>query len=100
MRILLLGSGCREHALAWKLNQSVWANALYIAPGQPGTAECGINVALDVNDFAAISQFCIAEKIEMIVVGPEEPLVNGLYDHFKAHEELKNIYFIGPSKKG
>lgn len=100
MRILLLGSGGREHALAWKLNQSVWANPLYIAPGNPGTAQCGINVALDINDFDAVAAFCIKEKIEMVFVGPEEPLVNGIYDYFKAHEQLKDIYFIGPSKEG
>lgn len=100
MRILLLGSGGREHALAWKLNQSVWANPLYIAPGNPGTANCGKNVPLDLNDFDAIGKFCNSEKIEMILVGPEEPLVNGLYDYFKSKEELKNIYFIGPSQKG
>ena len=100
MRILLLGSGGREHALAWKINQSVWANPLYIAPGNPGTAQCGINVPLDINDFEAISNFCLKENIQMIFVGPEEPLVNGLYDHFKQDEELKKIYFIGPSKKG
>lgn len=100
MRILLLGSGGREHALAWKLNQSVWANPLYIAPGNPGTAQCGINVPLDINDFDAVAAFCIKEKIEMVFVGPEEPLVNGIYDYFKGHEQLKDIYFIGPSKEG
>jgi phosphoribosylamine---glycine ligase len=100
MRILLLGSGGREHALAWKLNQSVWANPLYIAPGNPGTALCGKNVSIDLNDFDAIGQFCIREKIEILVVGSEEPLVKGLYDYFKASEELREIYFIGPSKKG
>lgn len=100
MRILLLGSGGREHALAWKLHQSVWTNPLYIAPGNPGTAQYGENVSLDINDFDAVGKFCIREKIEMLVVGPEEPLVNGLYDHFKSQEELKNIYFIGPSKQG
>jgi phosphoribosylamine--glycine ligase len=100
MRILLLGSGGREHALAWKLNQSVWTNPLYIAPGNPGTAKCGINVELDIKDFDAIGSFCVSEKIEMIIVGAEEPLVNGLYDYFKAEEELQNIYFIGPSKQG
>lgn len=100
MRILLLGAGGREHALAWKLNQSVWANPLYIAPGNPGTAQCGINVALDINDFDAVAAFCIKEKIEMVFVGPEEPLVNGIYDYFKGHEQLKDIYFIGPSKEG
>lgn len=100
MRILLLGSGGREHALAWKINQSVWANPLYIAPGNPGTAKCGINVQLDLNDFEAIAAFCVREKIDMIFVGPEEPLVNGLYDYFKASEELKEIHFIGPSREG
>ena len=100
MRILLLGSGGREHALAWKINQSVWANPLYVAPGNPGTALCGKNISLDIKDFDAIGKFCISEKIEMLVVGPEEPLVNGLYDYFKSNEELKDIYFIGPSKEG
>lgn len=100
MRILLLGSGGREHALAWKLQQSEWANPVFIAPGNPGTAQCGTNVPLALHDFDAIGQFCVDEKIEMLVVGPEEPLVNGLYDYFKANEGLRDIHFIGPSKKG
>jgi phosphoribosylamine--glycine ligase len=100
MRILLLGSGGREHALAWKINQSVWANPLYIAPGNPGTAQCGKNVSLNIQDFDAVKKFCVDEKIEMVVVGPEEPLVNGLYDYFKGDDELAKIYFIGPSKNG
>lgn len=100
MRILLLGSGGREHALSWKLNQSVWTNPLYIAPGNPGTAKSGINVNIDLSDFEAIRKFCVAEKIEMVIVGPEEPLVNGLYDFFKSTEELQSIHFIGPSKEG
>ncbi len=100
MRILLLGSGGREHALAWKLNQSVWANPLYIAPGNPGTEKLGVNVPLDINDFTAVSDFCLSEKIELVVVGPEEPLVNGLWDHFQSTEDLKKIAFIGPSKFG
>jgi phosphoribosylamine--glycine ligase len=100
MNILLLGSGGREHALAWKLNQSVWANPLYIAPGNAGTSQCGINVEIDIADFTAIENFCIEKKIEMVVVGPEEPLVMGLYDHFKSKEELQKIFFIGPSKRG
>jgi phosphoribosylamine--glycine ligase len=95
MRILLLGSGGREHALAWKINQSVWANPLYIAPGNPGTAQLGKNVDLDISDFEAIGRFCQKEQIEMLIVGPEEPLVNGLYDFFKSNEALKDIYFIG-----
>ena len=100
MRILLLGSGGREHALAWKINQSVWTNPLYIAPGNPGTAQFGINVNLDITDFNSIGTFCSNEKIEMIVVGPEEPLVNGLCDFFKADETLNKIYFVGPSRQG
>ncbi len=100
MKILLLGSGGREHALAWKLNQSVWTNPLFIAPGNAGTARCGTNVPLKLNDFESIGAFCKKEEIEMVVVGPEEPLVNGIYDYFQADEELKKIYFIGPSKKG
>jgi phosphoribosylamine---glycine ligase len=98
MRILLLGSGGREHALAWKLSQSVWTNPLYIAPGNPGTAKCGTNVNLDITDFDAIGKFCIKEKVEVVVVGPEEPLVKGIYDYFKANDKLKEIHFIGPSK--
>lgn len=100
MRILLLGSGGRENALAWKLSQSVWTNPLFIAPGNPGTANFGVNVDLDLSDFETIAKFCLYEKIEIIIVGPEEPLVNGLYDYFKSNEELKDIHFIGPSKKG
>lgn len=100
MRILLLGSGGREHALAWKLNQSVWTNPLFIAPGNPGTAKLGTNVNLDLSDFDAIGKFCVYERIEVLIVGPEEPLVNGLYDYFKSHEDLKSIHFIGPSKEG
>ena len=100
MRILLLGSGGRENALAWKLSQSVWTNPLYIAPGNPGTAKYGVNVNLDISDFEAIAKFCIYEKIEVLIVGPEEPLVNGLYDYFKSNEDLKGIYFVGPSKQG
>ena len=90
MRILLLGSGGREHALAWKLNYSEKSNLLFIAPGNPGTALYGKNIPLDLNDFEAIGKFCVDENIEMLVVGPEEPLVNGLFDHFKSKEELKS----------
>ncbi len=100
MRILLLGSGGRECALAWKLSQSVWANPLYIAPGNPGTAKYGININIDINNFDAVAKFCIYEKIEILIVGPEQPLVDGLYDYFKSREELKEIYFVGPSKQG
>ena len=100
MKILLLGSGGREHALAWKLNQCKGSDGLYIAPGNPGTALCGTNVSLDIGDFEAVGKFCKKENIEMVIVGPEEPLVNGMYDYFKSKEELQTILFIGPSKKG
>lgn len=100
MRILLLGSGGREHALAWKLSQSVWTNPLFIAPGNPGTAQYGINVNLSLADFESIAKFCITEKIEVLIVGPEDPLVNGLYDYFKSNEDLREIHFIGPSQQG
>ncbi len=100
MRILLIGSGGREHALAWKIKQSALTTSLFIAPGNPGTSQFGKNVKLDIKDFDAVGQFCLGEKIDMVIVGPEEPLVNGLYDYFKATEELSRIYFIGPSKQG
>lgn len=100
MKILLLGSGGREHALAWKLNQSVWTNPLYIAPGNAGTADCGINVDLDLNQFDQIGDFCVREQIDLVVVGPEEPLVKGLYDYFQQRDDLRTIYFIGPSRDG
>jgi phosphoribosylamine--glycine ligase len=100
MRILLLGSGGREHALAWKLSQSVWTNPLFIAPGNPGTAQYGENIKLDLTDFESIAKFCVREKIEVLIVGPEDPLVNGLYDYFKSREDLSEIHFIGPSQKG
>lgn len=100
MQILLLGSGGREHALAWKLSQSPYCQCLYIAPGNAGTAECGINVALDPNDFEAIGAFVREEAIEMVVVGPEEPLVKGIWDYFQQHEALRYIPLIGPSAQG
>ena len=100
MRILLLGSGGREHALAWKIRQSELTEALYIAPGNPGTAKCGTNVELNTSDFSVIGKFCSSKKIDMVIVGPKEPLVNGLYDFFKSKDSLKHIHFIGPSKAG
>lgn len=100
MKILLLGSGGREHALAWKLKQSPLTSALFIAPGNPGTALCGTNVPIALNDFEKLGAFCIHEGIELLLVGPEEPLVNGIYDYFKSKPELSSIRFIGPSKTG
>lgn len=100
MKILLLGNGGREHALAWKLSQSPHCSQLFIAPGNAGTAKCGENVYVNINDFDAIREFCIKESIEMVVVGPEEPLVKGIADYFKADPALQSIAVIGPSKEG
>lgn len=99
MNILLLGSGGREHAMAWKISQSKLCTQLYIAPGNPGTAKCGENVAIGVNDFAALADFCTEKLVEMLVVGPEDPLVNGVYDFFKNDPALSHIAVVGPSAK-
>lgn len=100
MKLLLLGSGGREHALAWKIAQSDKIEKLFIAPGNAGTAQVGENVALGVNDFEGIARFVETEKIDMLVVGPEDPLVNGVYDFFKNHPTLSHMPVIGPSKAG
>lgn len=100
MKLLLLGSGGREHALAWKIAQSPKIEKLFIAPGNAGTSEVGENVALKADDFAGIKDFVLREKIDMVVVGPEDPLVKGIYDFFCNDEQLKNIPVIGPSKAG
>ena len=100
MKILLLGSGGREHALAWKIAQSEKCEKLYIAPGNAGTSNCGENVAIKADDFEAIKQFVVDNKINMVVVGPEDPLVKGIYDDLKQDERTKNIPVIGPSKAG
>lgn len=97
MNILLLGSGGREHAMAWKIKQSKHCNKLFIAPGNPGTAAVGSNAEIDVNDFDAIRKFCNKNKVEMIVVGPEEPLVKGVVDFFK---DDQSVSVIGPSAYG
>jgi len=99
IRILLLGSGGREHALAWKLSSSRHCEKLFIAPGNAGTATCGENVDISINDFLAIQSFCLREHISMVIVGPEEPLVNGIYDYFQSDAALRNIALIGPSKE-
>ena len=99
-RILLLGSGGREHALAWKINQSDKCEKLYIAPGNAGTAEVGENVNIKADDFERIKIFVLRNRIGMVVVGPEDPLVKGIYDYFKNDAELRNIPVIGPSKAG
>ena len=100
MKILLLGSGGREHALAWKIAQSDKCDKLYIAPGNAGTADSGENVNIGVNDFEAQKDFVVSHAIDMVVVGPEDPLVKGVYDEFKADERTKDIPVIGPSKAG
>jgi phosphoribosylamine--glycine ligase len=100
LKILILGSGGREHAFAWKISQSVLCSGLFIASGNAGTSEFGENILLDINDFSSVKNFCIAENIEMVMVGPEEPLVNGIYDYFKNDAELKHIIITGPSKAG
>jgi len=100
MNILLLGSGGRESAFAWKMSQSEQCSKLFIAPGNGGTAAYGKNVNLNPNDFAAIRTFVLTEKIELVVVGPEEPLVNGIHDFFLADEKLAGIPVIGPKKEG
>ena len=100
MNVLILGSGGREHAFAWKISQSSLCKKLLIAPGNAGTAQVGKNIEIGVNDFEKIKELCISEDIEMLVVGPEDPLVNGIYDFFKEDQSLQNITVIGPSKKG
>ena len=112
MKILLLGSGGREHALAWKISQSQKVEKLFVAPGNAGTAglpcvgctctpQCvSENVAMKADDFESIKQFVLAQHIDMVVVGPEDPLVKGIYDYFKADEQLKAVPVIGPSKQG
>lgn len=100
MRILLLGSGGREHALAWKIAQSKQCSKLFIAPGNAGTGAVGENVSIGVNDFERLKEFTIEQKVDMVVVGPEDPLVNGIYDAFKEDKRTAHIPVIGPSKAG
>lgn len=100
MNILLLGSGGREHALAWKIAQSPKVEKLYIAPGNGGTLNVGENVNISANDFPALKQFALSHNVNMVVVGPEDPLVNGVYDFFANDAELKSVPVIGPSKAG
>jgi len=100
MTILLLGSGGREHALAWKMLQSDKCSKLFVAPGNAGTSEIATNVSINILDFEAIKTFALAEKVDMVVVGPEDPLVHGIYDFFKNDSQLNHIPVIGPSKVG
>jgi phosphoribosylamine--glycine ligase len=98
MNILILGAGGREHTLAWKLKQSPKLSNLFVAPGNAGTAAIATNLNIGVNDFEAIKDAVISEKIEMVIVGPEDPLVNGVHDFFLNDNDLKNIPVIGPQK--
>lgn len=100
MNILLLGSGGREHAFAWKLTQSPLCKKLYVAPGNAGTAQIAENVAIKPTDFSALASFCREKNVQMLVVGGEEPLVAGIWDFFKEQKDLEHMYLIAPSKKG
>lgn len=100
MNVLILGSGGREHALAWKLAQSPLVQQLYLAPGNAGTALAGTNAAINCNDFAALADFVLTHKIEMVVVGPEVPLVDGIRDYFDNHQKLREVLLVGPSAAG
>ncbi len=100
MKLLLLGSGGREHALAWKIAQSPRIDKLFIAPGNAGTAQVGENVAIKADDFDAVADFVVNHEVDMVVVGPEDPLVKGIYDYFKQRADVKHVPVIGPSKAG
>ena len=100
MTILLLGSGGREHAFAWKMIQSPLCETLFVAPGNAGTAAIATNVAMNPNDFDTVAKFVLDNNVKMVVVGPEDPLVNGIVDYFKNREDLKDIPVIGPSQQG
>tara|TARA_B100000401_G_scaffold352839_2_gene250422 strand:+ start:8223 stop:9494 length:1272 start_codon:yes stop_codon:yes gene_type:complete len=100
MNILILGSGGREHTFAWKISQSSFCNSLFIAPGNAGTEKLGTNINLNIADFNSIKDFALDKQVDLIIVGPEEPLVNGIYNFFKRDIKLQNITIIGPSQEG
>ena len=100
MNVLVLGSGGREHALSWKIVQSSMCEKIYIAPGNSGTKSIGENIDIKVTDFEAIKNVVLEKSIDMVVVGPEDPLVLGIYDFFQEQPELKEVCVIGPSKEG
>ena len=100
MKVLLLGSGGREHALAWKIAQSAKVEKLFVAPGNAGTATCGENVDIKADDFETLKQFVADNAVDMVVVGPEDPLVKGIYDDFKNDPRTASVPVIGPSKAG
>jgi phosphoribosylamine---glycine ligase len=98
MNILIIGAGGREHTLAWKIKQSPLCDELFIAPGNAGTALCGKNMPIETTDFEGLRQLVTNHKIELVIVGPEEPLVKGIADYFSLHKDTKNVNLIGPSK--
>ena len=100
MKILILGSGGRAHAFCWKISQSELCSEIFIAPGNAGTSQFGKNINIDISDFNSIKKTCISNKINLVLVGPEEPLVKGIYDFFKKDKELRNIIITGPSAEG
>jgi phosphoribosylamine--glycine ligase len=100
MKILLLGSGGREHALAWKISKSSQLEKLYVAPGNAGTSEIAENIAMDINNFEAVGNFCLQKQVNVVVVGPEQPLVNGIHDFFESSPNLSKVTVIGPKKEG
>ena len=100
MNVLILGSGGREHAFAWKIAQSSSCNNLFIAPGNAGTSSIGENINISPNDFNEIKKFVLKENIDIVIVGPEDPLVNGIFDFFENDKDLNKITVIGPSKNG
>src|SRR6185436_20943606 len=100
MKILLLGSGGREHAFAYMIAKSPLCSALFIAPGNPGTEKHGENISIAATDFDALSDFVLKKQIEMVVVGPEDPLVKGIYDFFPQNPSLQKVAVIGPSQAG
>ena len=100
MNVLILGSGGSEHAFAWKVAESSLCKKLLIAPGNAGTSELGAKFDIDINNFEEVKQLVLKEEVTLVIVGPEAPLVNGIYDFFKADEDLKDIIIIAPSKKG
>ena len=100
INVLILGSGGREHAFAWKISKSSSCNKLFIAPGNAGTNDVGTNVDIEINDFNSIKKFVLINEVTIVLVGPEDPLVNGIYDFFQNDDKLKNIALIGPSKQG
>src|SRR5688572_28266854 len=99
MNLLLIGSGGREHAIAWKLSKSPHCGKLFIAPGNAGTAGLGVNVNLVATDFDSVKKFCADNEVEMVIVGPEEPLVKGISDAFAEDPLVKHIPVIGPSRE-